>query len=389
MNMCCCPVCRNPIPSYEIERHVNKHFEDDEIGRDLELAHQIQNAPPSPPHLLDSDIPESSTSRDEPEDIDFQICYIISLQTKALFHRIEGGFINLLKTCLETEKNATSIVSGYVDHFQSIPKQDMGWGCGWRNIQMLSSHLLRERPEAREVMFGGSAFVPDIASLQRWLELAWHLGFDKPGSIYFKGKVYGSTKWIGTTECAAVFHSFGLRAKIVDFDNSAGKTSVGRVCGPMDKFVVRRNLNTHNSLPKPSDVSLHNNKQYHLLMKWVWNYFCQDSPKECGKQNVVVVTNKMPLYFQHQGHSRTIVGIQAKHQNNGPKTYNLLVLDPGHRTEALEKSLRENSGWQKFIKRGLHTLTNPQYQLCYVDPGIARGEEAEQLKTLQTVFLQS
>lgn len=36
-----------------------------------------------------------------------------------------------------------------------------------------------------------------------------------------------------------------------------------------------------------------------------------------------------PLYFQHDGHSRTIVGIQVKHQPKGSQ-YNLLILDPGH-----------------------------------------------------------
>lgn len=32
--------------------------------------------------------------------------------------------------------------AGDVDHFQS-EKSDSGWGCGWRNIQMVCSHLLR------------------------------------------------------------------------------------------------------------------------------------------------------------------------------------------------------------------------------------------------------
>lgn len=35
-----------------------------------------------------------------------------------------------------------------------------------------------------------------------------------------------------------------------------------------------------------------------------------------------------PLYFQHDGHSRTIIGIQVKHQQNGTKQFNLLILDP-------------------------------------------------------------
>ncbi|KAK9724103.1 hypothetical protein RND81_05G048500 [Saponaria officinalis] len=348
---------------------------------------QFESAVNEVPECSSSRHPPRSSEEDEPKDIDLQICFVLSLQSKAVFHRIEGGLISLLRNCLERENSTTSIISGYVDHFQSTWKEDMGWGCGWRNIQMLSSHVLRETPEARDVMFGGSGFVPDIGSLQRWLEIAWQRGFDVVGSLHFEGKVYGSRKWIGTTECAALLRSFGLRAKIVDFDGNGGKRNVGRVYGPMDKFVVRRDINTDESVANPSDGSLQNSKGYQVLIDWVWNYFCKDKPKESGKQNVVV-TNKMPLYFQHQGHSRTIVGIQVKHQKNGTKQYNLLVLDPGHRTEALEKSLRENSGWQKFLKRGLHTLRKPQYQLCYVDPGIAHGEEVEQLKTLQSVYFQ-
>ncbi|XP_057767724.1 uncharacterized protein LOC130988005 isoform X2 [Salvia miltiorrhiza] len=45
----------------------------------------------------------------------------------------------------------------------------------------------------------------------------------------------------------------------------------------------------------------------------------------------------------------------------------LLCLEPERpwnltRTSALEKSLRENVGWQKLIKRGMHALKKPQYE---------------------------
>ncbi|BBG98462.1 Peptidase C78, ubiquitin fold modifier-specific peptidase 1/ 2 [Prunus dulcis] len=95
-----------------------------------------------------------------------------------------------------------------------------------------------------------------------------------------------------------------------------------------------------------------------------------------------------PLYFQHDGHSRTVVGIQVKHQHNGMQQHNLLILDPGHRTADLERSLKQKVGWQKFIKRGVHTLKKPQYQLCYIDTGIANREEVELLKTIESVFLE-
>lgn len=95
-----------------------------------------------------------------------------------------------------------------------------------------------------------------------------------------------------------------------------------------------------------------------------------------------------PLYFQHDGHSRTIVGIQVNHQQKRHLQYNLLVLDPAHSTVALEGLLRQKVGWEKLVKRGMHTLKKPQYQLCYVDPGIASEEEMGKLKTIHSVFLE-
>ncbi|CAO2832400.1 unnamed protein product [Amaranthus hypochondriacus] len=292
----------------------------------------------------------------------------------------------MLKSCLEKE-NSTSLLSGYVDHFQSIRSEDLGWGCGWRNIQMVTSHLLMERPEAREVLFGGTGFVPDIGSLQRWLEVAWQRGFDLVGSNFFKGKIYGSNKWIGTTECAAILCSFGLRAKIVDFDYKGRDRDEGRICGPMDRFVVRSEIDLKEGLAKFDDGSTQNSKGNQALIDWVWNYFSKNEPKESLRRRVVA-TNKMPLYFQHQGHSRTIIGIQVKNEKNGLKKYNLLVLDPAHNTEALERSLRENFGWQRLLKRGLHTLRKPQYQLCYVDHGIAQAAEIELLKNFTNVLVE-
>lgn len=99
-------------------------------------------------------------------------------------------------------------MSGYINHYQSIKSEDSGWGCGWCNIQMLSSHLLMQGQEARDVLFGGSEFVPDILSLPRWLEIAWKRDFDSLGSEAFAHKIYGSNKWIGTTECATQFSFF-------------------------------------------------------------------------------------------------------------------------------------------------------------------------------------
>lgn len=312
----------------------------------------------------------------------------------------------------------------------SLASEDTGWGCGWRNIQMLSSHLLSHRHDASELLFGGSGFVPDIPFLQRWLEIAWEKGFDALGSHHFNNSVYGSKHWIGTTECAAIFRSFGLRARIVDFGpkelqsfflsvpgtsltppvvtaNASDKRKAFQVYGPMDRYLLGRNSDVSqldsivngqsqsstNYMAGGSDHSMTNRfprkKEGHqVLLDWVWNYFSEESLTTSVQNRQVVITNRVPLYFQHDGHSRTIVGIQFRRQQNGVPQYNLLILDPAHRTVALERSLRENAGWKKLIKRGAHTLKKPQYQLCYIDPGIAIGEEMEQLKKIDSVFIE-
>ena len=70
---------------------------------------------------------------------------------------------------------------------------------------------------------------------------------------------------------------------------------------------------------------------------------------------------KPPLYFQHEGHSRTIIGIErykptegkAKRRAESSATcsnegylYNLLVLDPSHKTKDLVAAFRTGKGWQ-------------------------------------------
>lgn len=315
-----------------------------------------------------------------------KISSLIFSQRKGKFHKVEGGLLCLLRSCLEKDtKKAISFVSTYIDHFESELSADFGWGCGWRNIQMLTSHLFTQRKEVHEVLFGGSGYVPDIPSLQRWLEIAWERGFDVDGSQYFNQKIYGSKRWIGTTECAALLRSFGLFARVVDFDsesmeffdgNPKGKKRV--LHGPMDKFIPRKQPCFSESFPAKKNVNeveersttKHNNNVSEVLAKWVWKYFSSDVCRgsTSTKPNNVFVTQKTlvlfnltdfyyiltwiylifvsfyylliflsvsllsmdrPLYFQYNGHSKTIVGIQKQKGSPGMlDEYTFLMFDP-------------------------------------------------------------
>ena len=68
-----------------------------------------------------------------------------------------------------------------------------------------------------DALFNGCAYVPDIRSMQAWLELAWKAGFDTAGGDMLGNVMQGSHQWIGTTECAALLRLYGLRAEIIDF----------------------------------------------------------------------------------------------------------------------------------------------------------------------------
>ena len=46
--------------------------------------------------------------------------------------------------------------------------------------------------------------------LQEYLEMAWSKGYDPQGASQL-GSLYNSKKFIGTTECAMLLRSFGIK----------------------------------------------------------------------------------------------------------------------------------------------------------------------------------
>lgn len=239
-----------------------------------------------------SDAKVSTTANGGNNDDQARVSLVLS-QKQEVFYRIEGDFMSMLRKCLESESGGSrTVLCGYIDHFQSIVSHDVGWGCGWRNIQMLSSHLIKQRQEAREVLYGGSGLVPNIESLQRWLELAWEKGFDPPGSDDFDRKIYGTRTWIGTTECAALLRSFGLRVRIVDFSTSKAT----EVYGPMDRFLSKGKVDSSAAVSsasvkesyRDSSVLPGKGKGHQVLARWVWNYFSSSNTDRSGNRSVVL-----------------------------------------------------------------------------------------------------
>ncbi|KAL4705811.1 hypothetical protein ACJJTC_006531 [Scirpophaga incertulas] len=187
----------------------------------------------------------------------------------------------------------TYLCSG-VDHFAST-YGDRGWGCGYRNMQMLLSALVQHAPYAELVgaAVGGAGAggagagvaaegggVPSIPRLQRLVERAWQMGIDTQGSEQLGSKLHNTRKWIGACEVVTVLSPSGLNASWWTSTSQPGRTAATQHCSN-GSFGTSRKIPT-------------------------------------GLRHLCICSIR--------GHSRTIIGYE-KHKD-GKET--LLVLDPSH-----------------------------------------------------------
>lgn len=116
----------------------------------------------------------------------------------------------------------------------------------------------------------------------------------------------------------------------------------------------------------------------------------QQSEKPAGQHAAgpVVLSGMPPLYFQHEGHSRTVIGVErrrVKSKDGGVEdVYTLLVLDPGQAAHTLLKDLESDGpAWARAVRRGAHTLRKPQYQVLYVLDEMVPPQGRELLKAIR------
>ncbi|KAJ5584083.1 uncharacterized protein N7459_003883 [Penicillium hispanicum] len=177
------------------------------------------------------------------------------------------------------------LCSPKIRHICKMPHE--GGFCGYRNIQMLVSYITKAQSLGHEQFPAG---VPTILELQDKIELAWDMGFNSVGRTE-TGGIRGTRKFIGTPEAQALFLSLNIPC---DASSLSGD----------------ENFCAHDSLYM--DVAA---------------YFRSACSLE-NEETKVFKTNLPPIYFQHQGHSMTIIGFEIR--DNG--SANLLVFDPMFKT---------------------------------------------------------
>lgn len=222
------------------------------------------------------------------------------------------------------------------------------WTCGYTNIQMLAAWLL-QRHEYRDKVFRGCGYVPSLSALQAELERAWADGFDAVSAAHFGYRVSGGSAWIGTSEAWALLRSYGVCANVVRFsvEHTPAAAGPSKAKASAARQPLRHRQTTLDGhLLSGTESMVPGSARHDALFRWVWQYFRGDAPR--SGTEAVHIEDRPPLYLQHEGHSRTIAGIERNASATGEGlSYTLLVLDPAVQPRQLEAALgTEGKRWQ-------------------------------------------
>ncbi|KAF2987186.1 hypothetical protein EK904_012122 [Melospiza melodia maxima] len=120
-----------------------------------------------------------------------------------------------------------------------------------------------------------------------------------------------------------------------------------------------------------------------LLSSLLQNSFYNDCLRDNEGGAKVVCTSKPPIYLQHQGHSRTVVGIEEKKN----RSLCLLLFDPGCSSQQMQKLLKQNSDGAglRLLRKFVGSLKEKQYQIVAVDGVLSLEEKAARCRASQVL----
>ncbi|XP_050827928.1 zinc finger-containing ubiquitin peptidase 1 isoform X3 [Serinus canaria] len=190
-----------------------------------------------------------------------------------------------------------------------------------------------------------TTLIPSIPKIQSMIEDAWREGFDPHGASHFNNRLHGSKAWIGACEIYSLLTSLRIKCQIIDFHKPTGP------------------MGTH---PR--------------LFEWILRYYSADNE---GGDAKVMCTSKPPIYLQHQGHSRTVVGLEEKKN----KSLCLLLFDPGCSSQQMQKLLEQKSDGTglRLLRKFVGSLKEKQYQIVAVDGVLSLEEKAARCRASQVL----
>lgn len=372
-------ICRQRIAPERLERHVNECLDSNEFTRSEDLANIVaagvadiidvdsfEEAPPqcqatalrSGDSHVHSAVEVGSASRGESESQTLNIPVQVEerdirlpapLPVDRARMRAESGLAGMevlrnVATRMATQYTLSRIRALHSFHISSnfnlhhTTISGIGWDCGYRNVAMLCSSILKDRTTdlVSVLARSGMVRVPSVEEIQCRIEAAWGRGFDEDGARHYGFQLLGKKSWIGAVEVAIMFRAMGIRAQVVDF-------------------------------------LIQTDGDRQVLLDWVWDYFAS----QCRAGACLTCRNSHfgrdgsfipPLYFQHEGHSRTIAGAERLQSS----AINMLVVDPLRSfSNQLRNCEERGTGMAPMMRRvrvGKDGLTKREYQICFIPP---------------------
>ncbi|OQV20349.1 putative Zinc finger with UFM1-specific peptidase domain protein [Hypsibius exemplaris] len=263
------------------------------------------------------------------------------------YQRPNNELLDVIKTAAANGKQEPQLlVCSYVG-FYGRDLGDAGWGCGYRNAQMLLASLLQWPSTATtlktELKY---PFVPNISAMQLLLQDAWSSGFSRFAAAELDGIVSDSSKWIGTAEIQALFSSLKLECHIRDFTHA-------RIALDAGKQVIAR-------ATKVECLRLQQE-----MFTFAYDYFTR-----LGTTGDLFVP---PLYLQYEGHSRTIIGLDitdvgVEDPQKRMEKVGFLLFDPANTQWDVELKGKEKPTRKYYKEKVFHAMASfqePMYQILY------------------------
>jgi Peptidase family C78 len=205
---------------------------------------------------------------------------------------------------------------------QFIGQKDQ-WSCGYRNLQMLLSAVLPQLPEdhlfhTKYPRRSDQITIPSINQIQSVIERAWKDGFDSDGATHFHHKLRGKRCFIGAVEVYTALTFWGIDPTIVQFIRCRESRE------QLPIFVKAYFAKSLGRGACPFCSAKNTVAATNSATEWA-NRLLTSAPSDAlHPGNVKCRCPLMPLYFQWEGHSVTIVGVEGS-------TDELLVYNPQHK----------------------------------------------------------
>lgn len=115
-------------------------------------------------------------------------------------------FIELISERIQLQPETTYRLCGSLSFISQLNnhegKDTRGWGCGYRNIQMLCTYMIRSPPPFFSdslVLQHWDSVLASTTGIQQTLMNAWKSGYDTCGAGLLNWDIVNTRKWIGAT----------------------------------------------------------------------------------------------------------------------------------------------------------------------------------------------